>query len=220
MKLRLLLTAALAATALGGCATYEQPGASGPGGYYQGRPQVRYIGGYNYGVPYGGYGGYYGGGYYSPYRYGYGNPYYGYYGPNYPYYRPHHPPPRPGHGHNGDHDRPNPPGSGAGGNRPAPWRDPTRGAWRESGQHPMVPGQAPPPSQQNSQQYNQGRPRYQRPPATRTNSANPAVPRGYTSPQSMPRSSSSSSPRSTGGNAPAPRSYPQRGGGRAKTMED
>lgn len=212
MKLRLLLTAALAATALGGCATYEQPGANGPGGYYQGRPQVRYIGGYNYGVPYGGY---YGGGYYSPYRNGYGGyPYYGYYGPSYPYYQPHHPPPRPrpGHGGHDNNNPPPPPGSGPGGNRPAPWRDPTRGMWRDSGEQPMVPGQARP----RSQPGNQGQPRYQRPP-TRTNSANPAVPRSYQSPQSVPRSSSSP-PRSTGG-AAAPRSYP-RAGGKAKVLED
>lgn len=214
MKLRLLLTAALAASALAGCATYEQPGANGPGGYYQGRPQVRYIGGYNYGGPYGGY--YGGGGYYSPYRYGYGGyPYYGYYGRDYPYYQPHHPPPRPGHGHNGNNNPPNPPGSGPGGSRPAPWRDPTRGAWRDAGQQPMVPGQGPRPSQQNGQRTNQGRPRYQSPP-TRTNSSNPAVPRSYTSPQSMPRSSSP--PRSSGGQS-VPRIQP-RAGGRVKVLED
>lgn len=203
MKFKLLVTVAMAASVLGGCATYEQAGAHGPGGYYQGRPQVRYYGGYSYGYPYDYYGGYgyYGGG---PYRYA--NPYYGYYGPYYPYYRPHNPPPRPGHGH----DRPNPPpGSGPGGNRPAPWRDPTRGAWRDHGQQPMVPGQ--PQSQQ--QMPRSGRPSYQRP----NNYQRP--PRGMSAPgnpgpsQSMPRTI-----QRPASSAPAPR-VQYRGGGRVKIQE-
>ena len=197
MKFKLLVTAAMAASLLGGCATYEQAGANGPGGYYQGRPQVRYYGGYGGGYPYDYYGAY--GGYGGSYRYA--NPYYGYYGPYYPYYPQHNP--RPGHGHG--HDRPNPPtGSGPGGNRPAPWRDPTRGAWRDNGQQPMVPGQ---PQQGQQQMPRSGRPAYQRPPRNMSAPSNPAQPRSM--PRTIERPASS---------APAPR-VQYRGGGRAKMQE-
>ena len=135
MKSRLLIIAALAAAALSGCATYDHVGASAAGGYYQGRPVVRYYDAYGYPV----YGGYYGGYYNRPSYYG-RQPYYGYYGPYYPYYPPPVHRPRPGHDHGGY--RP-PPGSGPGGNRPAPWRDPTRGAWREHGQQPASLPAAP-----------------------------------------------------------------------------
>lgn len=130
---KILATATLlATTALGGCVTYDHVGRDAPGGYYYGRPTVEYYDPYGGYSPYGGgvsvYGRYGYGGYYGGY------PYYGHYGPYYPYYRPHHPPPRPPRP--GD-DTPNPPTSGPS-KRPPPWRDPTNGAYRESGQV-MIP---------------------------------------------------------------------------------
>lgn len=125
-----LLIAALFATALSGCATYDHVGYDGPGGYYHGRPTAGYYSPYDSPYGYGGvsvYGGY-------GYRDYYGYPYYGYYGSHYPYYRPHHPPPRPPRP--GD-DKPDPPTAGPS-RRPPPWRDPTNGAYRESGQV-MIP---------------------------------------------------------------------------------
>jgi len=138
MNRKILLAAVLAST-LGGCATYDYVGNTAPGGYYSGRPTTQY---YDYGA-YGSYGPY-GGGYvypgssvylgigsgYYPGYYGYRRyPYYGYYNPHYPNYPRPPRPPRPDH--DGD-DRPPGPSQ-----RPPPWRDPT-GAWREGGQI-MVP---------------------------------------------------------------------------------
>lgn len=123
MKFRMLAVAAVALTALGGCATYDYVSGSTPGGYYTGQPQVEYYGSYGYGYPYGGYGyGYYGG---SPYGY-YGYPY-GYYGGYYyrPPYSSHHP--RPPHPRPGGDGNATPPPSPPIGHRPdgnrAPWRD-------------------------------------------------------------------------------------------------
>jgi len=191
MKPRLLIIAALAAAALSGCATYDHVGASAAGGYYQGRPVVRYYDAYGYPV----YGGYYGGYYNRPSYYG-RQPYYGYYGPYYPYYPPLVHRPRPGHDHGGY--RP-PPGSGPGGNRPAPWRDPTRGAWREHGQQPAVPGQPP-------RRVSPGMPPRVSP------GAPPRVSPGAPSrPQSMPRSINERP-------AGAPRIQPR--GGRVRVIEN
>lgn len=50
-----LLIAAIALTALGGCATYDYAGGSGPGGDHRGSPTYRYT------YPDGYWGGYYGG---------------------------------------------------------------------------------------------------------------------------------------------------------------
>ena len=102
-----LLIAAIALTALGGCATYDYAGGSGPGGYYRGSPTYRYTypdgywGGYYGGAPgYGYYG--YGGGY-GGYGYGYAPYYY-----NRPYYviRPAPRPPHDGRPSDGDHRPP------------------------------------------------------------------------------------------------------------------
>lgn len=134
MNIRLVIAAFIAAATLSGCVTYDHVGrGAAPGGYYHGRPTTEYYSPYGYGgYPYSGgvhvYGGY-GGGYYGGY------PYYGHYGSYYPYYRPHYNyyprPPRPGY----DKPRPpNPPPTGRPGNRPPPWRDPTNGAYRETGQ--------------------------------------------------------------------------------------
>lgn len=193
MKLKLLMVGAFAAAGLSGCVTYDHAGANAPGGYYQGRPQVRYHDAYGYPVsPY--YGGYYG----NPYYYG-RNPYYGYYGPYYPYYPPAPPPPRPGHTP--------PPGSGPGGSRPAPWRDPTQGVWREHGQQPMVPGQAPAPQPAGARPLPRIRPPTSgRPPRI----SNPA-PGSSTSPGAMPRSPEQRP-------AGVPRIQP-RAGGRVKVVE-
>lgn len=114
--IRKLILPAIALLLLAGCATgYNYR--NGSGDYYYGQPGTVYR---DY------YGGYYGGGYYSPYawggsyRYGYGYPY-GYYG-RYPYYHGHGYPhyPRPG---NNDGDG----GSNGGTDTPdratPPWRD-------------------------------------------------------------------------------------------------
>lgn len=135
MKRLHCLTAGLALAVLSGCASYDYVGGGAPGGYYSGRVVHDY-----YGPSIGIYGNY-GSGYY-----GYGNyPGYGYWG-NYPYYRPPYvtyprPPYRPERP-----DRPDRPGrpdgghgSNHGGDRPPPWRDPTQGAWRESGQVKLPP---------------------------------------------------------------------------------
>lgn len=117
MKFRAFAVTAVALAALSGCATYDYAGGSAPGGYYSGRPEVEYYGGYGY--PYGGYGyGYYGypyGGYGYPYG-GYYRPYY--YGPHYPAY-PSRPRPRP----DGGNTQPRPPGEQSGQDGRAPWRD-------------------------------------------------------------------------------------------------
>lgn len=151
MKLR-LLTALLAAAALGGCTTYGYSGGSGsgPGGYYHGRPTVDY---------YGPYGGSYGYGYpsygypaYGASSFWYGRSYYPrHYGGHYPYYpvRPNHPrPPRPDQGGQ----------PGGSGDRPPPWRMPD-GRYRDSGSV-MVPSHAEPRVQAPSQPLGiqQGRP--------------------------------------------------------------
>ncbi len=198
MKLRLLITGVVAAVALSGCVTYDTAGASRPGGYYQGRPQVRYYDGYGYGYPSSVYGGYY---YGSPYYYGRTNPYYGYYGPYYPYYPPHRPPPRPRPDDGGYKP---PPGSGQGGTRPAPWRDPTRGAWRDHGEQPMVPGQSRPVSP-GARPSRGARPQSPGlPPRT--------SPGGSSAPRAMPRSI---------GERPASPAVPriQPGGGRVRVVE-
>lgn len=105
--IRKLALAALAAAALGGCATdYAYRG--GAGDYYYGQPSVQYYD-YGYGAPYGSLYGYPGGWNlgigYGYGGYGYGFPYYGGYYPYYPYYPPyywyrpphhhHRPPPEP-----------------------------------------------------------------------------------------------------------------------------
>jgi len=128
-----VLLAAVFATALSGCATYDYAGGSAPGGYYHGRPTTEYYGPYYGGYGYPGTSIYIGSGYgyYGYSRY----PYYGHYNPYYPYYPPRYRPPRPhdpGHG-----QKPPKPPTGSG-NRAPPWRDPTNGAWRESGQV-MIP---------------------------------------------------------------------------------
>ena len=112
--IRKLLLPTLLVGLLGGCVTdygYRD-------GYYYGQPSVEYRY-YDYGYPYGGYGGYPGYGYYPYYGSGYyGYPYYRrpyyYYNPYY-YRRPR--PHGPGHDDN-DNDHDNPP----------PWRnlDPRR----------------------------------------------------------------------------------------------
>ena len=127
MKMR-LLTTLVAATALGGCASYYDTAAgSAPGGYYVGRAPAAAYGPFDSGYGYGGmslgYGFGYGGFGYG--GYGFSRPYYGY-GGYYPYhpYRPYPPrPPRP------DTETPRPPGEG---NRPPPWRRPD-GRYQESG---------------------------------------------------------------------------------------
>ena len=48
MKARHLLAAALAASALSGCVTYDTVGARAPGGYYSGRPYTEYYYGDGY----------------------------------------------------------------------------------------------------------------------------------------------------------------------------
>lgn len=136
MNKRLVIAALFAAATLSGCVSYDYVGRSAPGGYYHGRPSVEYYDPYGYpayGYPYSGgvsvYGGYGSGRYY---------PYYGHYGSYYPYYRPHYypRPPRPGY------DKPNPPNpppTARPGNRPPPWRDPTNGMYRETGQVQIPP---------------------------------------------------------------------------------
>lgn len=136
MKLR-LLSVLLAATGLGGCATYDYAGGAGGGGYYHGRPSVDNYGGYG---AYGGYGGYpYGYG-----RYGYGSRYYGGYGyygynPYYPYprYVIVHPPHDDDHGDDHDHDHDRDHDEDPRDERPPPWRAPD-GRYRDSGQV-MIP---------------------------------------------------------------------------------
>lgn len=124
MKFRAFAVVAVALATLGGCATYDYSAGSAPGGYYSGRPQVEYYGGYGY--PYGSYGGfgygYYGypyGGYAYPYGgYGHYPPYY--YGQHYPGY-PSHPRPRPENG--GSQPQPRPPGEQYPQDGRAPWRN-------------------------------------------------------------------------------------------------
>lgn len=116
MKFRQIAVAAVALSALGGCATYDYVGAGAPGGYYSGQPRVEYYGSYGYGYPYGGY---YGNGYYG-YPYGYYRPPYGYYPPNHHHHRPQ-PNPRPDHGDN--RPLPRPPVADRPGQDRAPWRD-------------------------------------------------------------------------------------------------
>lgn len=141
MNKRLVIAALFAAATLSGCVTYDHVGrGAGPGGYYHGRPTTEYYGPYGYGgYPYSGgvsiYGGYGSGGYYGGY------PYYGHYGPSYPYYRPHYYPRPPYHGHNPR--PPKPPPTSRPGNRPPPWRDPTNGAYRETGQVQIPPRSQP-----------------------------------------------------------------------------
>jgi len=143
MKLR-LLSVLVAATALGGCASYDYAG-GGAGGYYHGRPSADDYAGYA------GYGGYdrYGYGGYAPYGYyGYGGRDYRYYrygggyNPYYPYPRyyvvrpPHddHDNDHPNHrDHHGDDDQDDDPR----GERPPPWRAPD-GRYRDTGSV-MVP---------------------------------------------------------------------------------
>ncbi|WP_211368408.1 hypothetical protein [Pseudoxanthomonas gei] len=129
-KLRLLVTL-MAASALGGCATYDYVGGNSPGGYYSGRASTGtgygpYYDGYGYpSYLYGNYGyrSYYGPSFYNPYYYGYGG---------YPYYppRPHHPrPPRPDHENDG---------------KPPPWRNPL-GDRPRGGEGRLQPGGGPVP---------------------------------------------------------------------------
>jgi hypothetical protein len=141
MNKRLVIAALFATATLSGCVTYDHVGrGAAPGGYYHGRPTTEYYGPYGYGgYPYSGgvsiYGGYGGGGYYGGY------PYYGHYGPNYPYYRPNYYPRPPHYGHNPR--PPKPPTTTKPGNRPPPWRDPTNGAYRETGQVLIPPRSQP-----------------------------------------------------------------------------
>jgi hypothetical protein len=137
---RKVLLAVVFATALSGCATYDYTSGSAPGGYYHGRPTTEYYGPYGggYGYPGGGTSIYIGSGYggYGYPGYGYSRyPYYGHYNPYYPHYRP---PYRPSRPHNPDHGHQPPRPPSGSGKRPPPWRDPTSGAWRESGQV-MIP---------------------------------------------------------------------------------
>jgi hypothetical protein len=140
MNKRLVIAALFATATLSGCVTYDHVGrGAAPGGYYYGRPTTEYYDPYGYGgYPYSGgvsiYGGYGSG--------GYGYTYYGHYGSYYPYYRPHYypRPPRPG---DGRPPPPNPPPTARPGNRPPPWRDPTRGAYRETGQVLIPPRSQP-----------------------------------------------------------------------------
>lgn len=150
MKLR-LLGVLLAATGLGGCASYDYAGGAA-GGYYHGRPSVDHYGGYG---AYGGYPAYgYGG-------YGYGSRYYGGYG-YYPYYNSYYPYPRyyivrPPHGDRGDHhdhDRDPPGDDHPRGERPPPWRRPD-GRYVDSG-GVMIPGQRNMPRPMVPSQVNPG----------------------------------------------------------------
>lgn len=172
MKFRMFAVAAVALTALGGCATYDYSAGSAPGGYYTGQPQVEYYGSYGYGYPYGGYGyGYYGSPYgYYGYPYGYG----GYYRP--PYYGHHPRPPRPRPG--GDGGATPPPGDHRPDKDRAPWRDLDR-LTEERGQ-------------QRSQRSRPAPRAYQQAPQGNIPRATPSAPRPQAAPAPRP-------PRSQGG---------------------